>query len=266
MLLAFILTLAPTAQSPLQKELAAVESAYDDTEFEDATARASRLMKASDDKLSKAQKKRLHELSAFSFFYLGRKGPAEAQLVALFDLDPEASIDRKKVTPELAQFFDEIHLRWAEAHKGGTTVVQTVPATQQQQPEQHKETQSVERPAFRPVTLIPFGIGQLAIGDYAVGSVLLVLDAALAATMISLYWVRQGEKQGGPYYADPKRAALMQDFQDAAAFALIVVGIIGFIDALVLAPSRVAAKNKVALQPLLVPANGGASVGLGGRF
>ena len=283
MLLCVLLALA-APQAPLTKELAAVESAYDDTEFEDAIARASRLLKGPA-RLSPLQRRRLLELSAFASFYLGRKGPAETQLRELFDLDAEADIDRKKVTPELAQFFDDVKLRWFDAKKAALNVVPVVPDTP---PETRPETTPpletppldpgatasapIARPAFRAVTLIPFGIGQMAIGDYAAGVTFFVLDAALAATMVTLYWVRESEKVvvagvKTTTYLDPQRAFAMQIAQDVAAFSLIAVGIIGFIDALAFSPMRMAEKNA---QPTVAPTvsalPGGASLGVAGRF
>jgi hypothetical protein len=269
MLLGLLLTLLAGAPS-VQKDLAAVELAYEETEFEEAIAKASRLLKRN--RVSKSQKKRLHELSAFSFFYLGKKGPAEAQLLELFELDEAAGIDRKKATPELAAFFDEVKLRWMEARKKPEpqplAEIEAVP----DEPPRDKPTELQQstsgRPPFRAVSLIPFGIGQLALGDYAVGTVLLVLNAALATTMITLYYVRQGEKiDGGPFYADPQRANLMQIFQNVAAFGLIGVAVLGFIDALVWAPLRVQTKEQqVTLVPSLAPVLGGATVGIGGQF
>lgn len=272
-----VLLLAFAAAAPVQKDMAAIENAFDDTEFEEAISRANRLLK-SDARLDKTQKKRLHEIAAFSYFYLGRKGPAEAQLRELFDLDEQAGIDRKKATPELAAFFDEVKLRWGEARQKVVKVAPDQPNPEQPRPVEPKNEPSTgdppraateePRPPFRAVALIPFGIGQLALGDYAVGAVLLVIDAALAATSIALYWVRQSEKiNGSTQYNDPDRAKAMQIAQNVAAFTLVGVGIIGFIDALTLAPYRVQAKQqKTSLHPLVAPAEGGATFGILGRF
>src|SRR5688572_13684608 len=74
-----------SGDSALKKELKTLEGAFDDTEFETVTAHGGRLLKSS--KLKTADKKRVLELVAFSYFYLNKKAPAEATLRDLFALD-----------------------------------------------------------------------------------------------------------------------------------------------------------------------------------
>jgi hypothetical protein len=264
MLLVFLLALSAPS---LPKELSALESAYDDTEFEEAIGKGNRLLMR---ELTTPQRLRVHTLLAFSYFYLGKKEQSETELRAVLKLNEAFDLDRKKVTPELGQFFDEVRLRWLESTKPKDTAVVAKPdASVGAQPSDNTPPPAPVqvKPAFRAVTLIPFGIGQLAIGDYAAGVTFLVLDVALIATSVALYWVRENEKVNkSTAYKDPARAAAMQISQNVMAFAAIAVGVIGFIDALAFSPGRMAAKEAVQLQPTVAPTAGGATVGLAGSF
>ncbi len=268
---------AASAQGSIAREIKALEVAYDDTEFEQVTARGNQLLKST--KLQAGERKRIVELIAFSYFYLNKKADAETQLLVLFAVDPGAQIEKRKVTPELALFFEEVRLRSSTAKQAA----QEPPAKMPTSPESHElqaspETRATVQPAappaparFRWYGLIPCGIGHFALGDYGIGALFFTLELALIGTSVTLFWLRRSyiappdptAPDGPPRYQDEVLAKNLQLIQNIAAFTAIGVGIISIIDGGTGAQKR-SARKRVA--PTAMPVQGGAIFGLGGSF
>lgn len=229
-----------TPESRLQN----AEHALTASEFEKATRESEGLLAA--ESLDKAQSARAQRTAAFAQFYLGEKAVAEAHLNEYFKLVPEASIDAKHYPPDLVQFFNDVKTGTLHAKPAGATRGSPAPVAS-----------TTTHTKFSPVSLVPFGIGQLLLGDYTDGGIFLGLDVAFLAADLALYFVRIKDRQTGGGYSNVSRAETLQIGQDVAGGLLIVSAIIGIVDAIVWSPERVANKR---LTVLLAPAAQGAMV------
>lgn len=244
-----------------QQELRGIEAAFDDTEFEEVIARASRRLNT-DTLLPLAERGRLHELVAFSFFYLNRKGPAEEALKQLFAVLPDHSLDSRSVTPQLAAFYAEVR----DKNRAAAPPVTMVDTTQQAAPpatgtaSDDASTSIQHAPVLGPsrwLGLLPGGIGHFLVGDVAGGVGFLTAEVALVSASVALYWLRLAQRQPGFEYANPGLANTLQVAQNVAAFAAIGLGVWSMIDGVVWAPERAAARRA---QVFAVP------LGQGGMF
>lgn len=218
------------ASATPESRLQIAEHALTGSEFERATRDAEALLAA--EVLDKAQSARAQRTAAFAQFYLGDRMVAELHLNEYFKLVPEAQIDAKHYPPDLVEFFNELKNKSGQRAAPETKMLAPAPAAA-----------AKGTPRFSPVSLVPFGIGQLLLGDDTAGGIFLGLDAALFATDLALYFVRIKDRQRGDGYTNVSRAQNLQIAQDVAGGALIVSAIVGVIDAIVWSPGRVAAKR-----------------------
>ena len=243
-----------------------MERAYDDTEFEDVTAKASRVLKHA--RLSQTDKRRVLEITAFSYFYLNQRPQSEDLLRDLFVLDPTANVDTRKITPELRLFFEEMRAKYGpkEAPPPDTTLIQATPVEPlgvDQTPPSTLVTTERAPPSFKWYTLLPCGIGHFAQGDSGIGAMFLALEVALIGSSVTFYWLRVGQRLPGERYVDAGQASTFQIVQNVTAFAAIGVGIISIVDSVFFAPTRVWKRQ---LTPIAMPMQNGMTLGVGGRF
>lgn len=216
-----------------------MEQAYRMSEFESVLALA---QKAERDARAwpPDEQKRRHELTAFAHLFLDDLGNAEKELRQVFLFDPGYSVDRKKQPPSVVELVESVQKK-LRAEQAPPPQVASAPVV--------TERPAPPPPHFNPLSLIPFGIGQLALGDYVAGAIFLVLDAGLFAANLALYFVRLRDRSPGDEYTDAQRAMNMQIAQNVSAGALAACVVIGFIDALAWSPSRVAKKQNVTVAP-----------------
>ncbi len=202
--------------------------------------------------LDKDSSARAQRIAALAQFYLGDKTVSEAHLREFFKLQPNAEVDEKRSPPDWVAFFQSVKARTQPRPKA----VEPPPPPPEEKPppiEAHKS-----EGGFSGKSLVPFGIGQLLLGDKVAGGAFLGIDLALFGADLALYFVRVSNRSPDDSYADAKTANALQIGQDVAAFGLIAVTIIGVVDAIVWSPSRVA-RSHVSLQ--MAPVSHGAELG-----
>lgn len=261
------------APPPLKK----VEKAFANTQFERVIVLGTAL--ASDPSVDRV---RLFELVAFAHFYLDDTPAAAKMLGRLFELQPEFRADARQHPPGLITFVEDTRRAFLARRSpppASLPVIVAAPAPASEPASAPIVKEIVVAPPvvptsapttapvasrFNPLALIPFGIGQLAMGDHVAGAVFLGLDAALFAANIALYVLRVQARIGVDAYLDEPRAFRLQIAQDVAAGALVLVGIIGFIDAVAFSQRRV--ERKARINAAIAPTSGGLTMSVGSRF
>ncbi len=205
----------------------------------------------------------LRRIAAFSDFYLNRLAAAKEMLGSVFRTNPEATIDRTRYPPQLVAFFEdvraEILVRQKAAPSGLQMEVEAKPASS---PVSAPEgPRSAPRRKFSPLSLLPFGIGQLALGDHAAGVIWLTLTAGLFAANLTLYLMLMKDRRADGLFADPPAARALQIAENVSGGALIAVVLAGLLDSLIWSPQRM---HQRALSVSLVPGRDSFVLAIGG--
>jgi hypothetical protein len=182
------------------------------------------------------------------------RGNAEKEFRQVFRLQPNYEADKKRSPPAVLEFVEYVRARIRD------DALRVEPA-QPPEPAVAAPAAPVDAPKFNPLSLIPFGIGQLATGDYTAGTIFISFDVALFAASLSLYLVRQSERAPGDEYLNKPRADAMQIAQNVLSGAFVAVAIIGFVDALVWSPKRVAEKKRIMVVPTVSASAFGTAMG-----
>jgi hypothetical protein len=236
-----------------QPEVRKVEKLFAQYQFDQARKKAHKLREAGIE-LSADERDSLLRIEAFSSFYLDDRPAAETALRRLFADVPNAPIDASQYPPELVDFFERIKARVAAEHQP-TQVAPQVAASVPVQP-------PPPQPRFNPLSLIPFGIGQMAQRDYLAGALWLTLDALLLAGNITTHYLFHQLLNADGTFSNPQRATTLQLTEDILGFALIASVVAGVIDSVFGSPRRVQPTVHVGV----APAPHGATLSLGFGF
>ncbi len=132
---------------------------------------------------------------AASLLFLGKKQPAQAEYLAILEMDPEYTLDPLAFPNDVLFFFEKIKYEWNEDRQAARD--------EQAQQEQLREQELVrlraenivlremaENPTFehknsRLIASIPFGVGQFQNEDPITGWAVVIISSVLAAGSIT---------------------------------------------------------------------------------
>lgn len=227
--MAIILGLSSTTVSAKSsKALVRADRLYKEAEFESAITAYQKVLDEKAFATEEEHQRALLHLS-FSHYMAGHKDEATLVLKNLLKGEPDTKVDPVWTHPELVKFFEKTH---KEVSASGTSTgskgarkpvgIKTGPSKQE----------------INWWALVPFGVGQFAVGDYLGGSLFAVAEVGLLATNLAIHFdVNSKTAPGSSNLAvdTAKTLVIVEGVMGILFYATVAFGIL---DAFLWAPGR----------------------------
>ncbi len=245
-----VITAAPSeAPTSAQGRFNAAEKSYNDYRYDDAILQLSDLLRDSTF-TDGAQRQKARLMLAFSYYITQHEKEASVELDRLFRENSDYPLDRDATHPDMLRFYDSERARYLASLKPvSEPSVASKPIVVAPRPAETIGDRHVW------VRIFPAGIGHFLNHDYAGGAAFLSLEAALLATNLTMFGLREGLRADPTHYRAGTQSSVntYTIVMNVAAFAALALVVIDVIDAFVWSPARGRASLAKSLQADLGP-------------